>query len=67
MKEKNFLEQSEILNNKIEKSFTRAMPVISLQNKIQIARESTQINQPKEPKETKPKKKKRNRNFRMKT
>ena len=57
MKEKNFLEQSEILNNRIEKSFTRAMPVISLQNRIQIARESTQINQPKEPKETKPKKK----------
>ena len=60
IKEKNFLEQSEIINNRIEKSFTKSIPVNNLQNKIQTARESTKIieqKEPKEPKETKPKNK----------
>ena len=57
IKEKNFLEQSELINNRIEKSFTKSIPVNNLQNKIQTARESTKIIEQKEPKETKPKNK----------
>ncbi len=37
-KETNYLEQSAVLNNRIEKSFTRIIPVNNLQNDIQSAR-----------------------------
>ena len=55
-KETNYLEQSAVLNNRIEKSFTRIIPVNNLQNDIQSAREYTRIIDTKEPKETKTKK-----------
>ena len=57
IKEKSQLNQNESNNNKIEKSFTKAIPIHHFNPNIQTARESNRISERLEAKEPKPKNK----------
>jgi len=57
IKEKSQLNQNESNNNKIEKSFTKAIPIHNFNPNIQTARESNRISERLEAKEPKPKNK----------
>ena len=57
IKEKNEMDHQNEYDNKIEKSYTKSIPVHTFHDNIQTAREYSRILEQKEPKETKPKNK----------
>ena len=57
IKEKNEMDHQNEYDNKIEKSYTKSIPVHTFHDKIQTTREYSRILEQKEPKETKPKNK----------
>ena len=57
IKEQNQLEQDEVIQNKIEKTFTKSIPANNIHSNIHTARESGPISEQKEPKESNKKKK----------